>query len=74
MLPIADCRVRLRLLFSDSTRLNVCGLKSGAVVISRRVAKDENRTYFELLPSPQTFNLVLSLNNKRKRTRQSAIG
>ncbi|MEL7337747.1 MAG: hypothetical protein AAFN70_16255, partial [Planctomycetota bacterium] len=74
---VQSLSVRLPSVGAGTLRLSVDGdveLKSGAVVISRRVAKDENRTYFELLPSPQTFNLVLSMNNKRKRTRQSAIG
>ncbi len=48
-------------------------MKSGASIINRRVDDEAMVTHFDLLPSSETMNLVMSLNNKRLRDETTVL-
>lgn len=48
-------------------------LTAGAAVISRRYNQPTNRTVFELVPSRDLMNLVLSVNNKKLQEKKSIL-
>ncbi len=75
-LPVASDAAQQRLEFQLPTApaskltLQVPGnveIQSGASVLARQVASDNEQTQFELLLLPQPMSLLLSLNNRKQR-------